>query len=69
MDSRLIEVGVCIEICERNFEDYYELGRKCLARGELCEIREGLDKKSGQRRTFRVFRKQDLSEKDLELVF
>ena len=57
MDSRLIQLGVCTEISPKNFDDYYELSRKCLAHGELCEIREGIDKKTGDKWTFRIFRK------------
>ena len=49
MDSRLIQLGVCTEISPKNFDDYYELSRKCLAHGELCEIREGIDKKTGDK--------------------
>ena len=39
MDSRSISLGVIDSIGIRAFDDYFELLRKCVARGELCEIR------------------------------
>ena len=39
MDSRSIHLGVIDSISSREFEDYFELSRKCIARGEICELR------------------------------
>ncbi|CDW88817.1 protein kinase domain containing protein [Stylonychia lemnae] len=52
----------------RNFEDYFELQRKCIARGELCEIRHVKDKRTGEIKTCKVFRKSDLNDKLMELI-
>jgi serine/threonine protein kinase len=68
MDSRSIHLGVIDSISSRDFDDYFELSRKCIARGEICEIRQCKDKRSGEVKTAKVFRKSDLSDQALELV-
>lgn len=61
-------MGVCDEFSDKNFDDYYELKRKCIGRGELCEIRHCWDKRTGGTKTVKVFRKTDLNEKTKELI-
>jgi len=68
MDSRTISLGIVDSISARNFEDYYELQRRCIARGELCEIRHIKDKRTGEIKTCKVFRKSDLNERLMELI-
>lgn len=69
MDSRNVSLGVIESISEtRTFDDYYEIQRKCIARGELCEIRQCKDKRTGEMKTCKVFRKSDLNDKSIELI-
>lgn len=68
MDSRQIQLGVCEEIGDKVFEDFYELSRKCIGRGELCEIRHCRDKRTGATKTVKVFRKSDFNDETRNLI-
>lgn len=64
MDSKTIQLGVVTEISTKDFDDYYELSRRCIARGELCEIRHCKDKRSAEVKLAKVYRKADLPNDD-----
>jgi hypothetical protein len=68
MDSRSTFFGVFNNFSSRNFDDDYDLQRKCLARGDLCEIRQCIEKKTNEIRTVKIYRKSDLGEDLIHLV-
>jgi serine/threonine protein kinase len=47
----------------RPFERDFELSKRVLARGDLCEIRQCQDKRSNEVRTVKVYRKCEVDEK------
>ncbi|TNV79079.1 hypothetical protein FGO68_gene11603 [Halteria grandinella] len=68
MDSRTTFFGVFNHFSTRKFDTDYELSKKVLARGDQCEIRTILDRKSQENRTAKVYRKNELDERMLQLV-
>lgn len=68
MDSRTTFFGILNQISMRRFEGDYDIGRKCIARGDQCEIMQVTDRRNQEPRTVKVYRKMDMDEQMRALI-
>lgn len=68
MDSRTVFFGPYNLPSAKRFEADYDMQKKVLARGDMCEIRQCIDRRSKEIRTVKVYRKGDISAGILTLV-
>lgn len=68
MESKAIKLGVCQNINTKDFHEFYELTKKCLGWGEICEIWKAIDKRTGKTKTVKIFRKSDINEEIKKIV-
>ena len=68
MDSRKTYFGVFNEISIRKFEADYDIQRKVLGRGDLCEIRQAIERSSNEMKSVKVFRKSDMNDLTISLM-
>jgi hypothetical protein len=62
VESRNLHFGIFDLWSNRPFEKDFELSKKCIARGDFCEIRICTDKRSNDVRTVKMYRKCEVDE-------